>query len=41
MLKRLFKYTGYSTVDVKVSSKDKTVKIRLERKSGKAFKCHK
>ena len=40
MLKRLFKYTGYSTVDVKVSSKDKTVKILLERKSNKAFNCH-
>lgn len=40
MLKRLFKYTGYSTVDVKISSKDKTVKILLERKSNKSFKCH-
>lgn len=40
MLKRLFKYTGFSTIDVKISTKDKTVKVILERKSSKAFKCH-
>lgn len=39
-LSRIFKFDGYKTIDVKVSTKDETVEIQIERNSDKSFKCH-
>lgn len=39
-LSRLFKYDGYKTTDIQVSTKDRVVKVYLERDEQQLSKCH-